>query len=119
IDPAPPAAEDAPAEPPCAVKPRARGPAPAVRPPAPPRPETLAERGLTGLDGKRAERLRRGDIAVEARLDLHGLTQEPAHRALDAFLAAAIAADLRCVLVITGKGGARPEPEAAGGRFVM
>ncbi|HEV2550387.1 MAG TPA: Smr/MutS family protein [Stellaceae bacterium] len=58
-----------------------------------------------GLDRRTAERLRQGALPIEARLDLHGMTQEEAHRALDAFLARAAAAGKRCVLVITGKGG--------------
>ncbi|HEX7970035.1 MAG TPA: Smr/MutS family protein, partial [Stellaceae bacterium] len=55
---------------------------------------------------RNAERLRRGELGIEARLDLHGMTQEEAHRALDDFLACAQHAGRRCVLVITGKGGA-------------
>jgi DNA-nicking Smr family endonuclease len=42
-------------------------------------------------------------------LDLHGLTQEEAHRQLDGFLAHAAHAGRRCVLVITGKGVWREE----------
>lgn len=48
--------------------------------------------------------LRRGTIAVEASLDLHGLTEDAAHRALLRFIASARAARLRTVLVVTGKG---------------
>lgn len=40
----------------------------------------------------------------EARIDLHLMTQEAAHRALTEFLAASQAAHRRSVLVITGKG---------------
>jgi DNA-nicking Smr family endonuclease len=65
----------------------------------------LASDASPGLDRRTAERLRRGALAIEARLDLHGMTQEEAHRALDAFLARAAQAGKRCVLVITGKGG--------------
>jgi DNA-nicking Smr family endonuclease len=48
-------------------------------------------------------------MAIEGRLDLHGLTQTQAHRALDGFIVAQHEAGKRCVLVITGKGGARPD----------
>jgi len=58
-----------------------------------------------GLDRRSAERLRRGRLPIDARLDLHGLTQAEAHVALNGFLADAQAAGKRCVLVITGKGG--------------
>ena len=57
-----------------------------------------------GVDKRTAQRLRRGQIAIEGRLDLHGLTQAEAHRALNGFLADAQAAAKRCVIVITGKG---------------
>jgi DNA-nicking Smr family endonuclease len=65
----------------------------------------LTTAAAPGLDRRSAERLRRGARRIEARLDLHGLTQAEAHRALDEFLALADAAGQRCVLVITGKGG--------------
>jgi len=69
--------------------------------------------GVTpGVDRRSAERLRRGERRIDARLDLHGMTQDEAHRALDAFLARAEQAGWRCVLVITGKG--RPGTSAAG-----
>src|ERR1019366_4885255 len=42
--------------------------------------------------------------AIDARLDLHGLTQSEAHAALLRFLRSAGARDARLVLVITGKG---------------
>lgn len=44
-------------------------------------------------------------MTIERTLDLHGRTQTEAHLALDRFLAMAVAANLRCVLVVTGKGG--------------
>jgi len=77
--------------------------------PAPDRdgPVQLPEmtRGSTpGLDRRSATRLRRGQYGVEDRIDLHGMTQEAAHRALRAFVTGASARGLRCVLVITGKG---------------
>jgi DNA-nicking Smr family endonuclease len=49
-------------------------------------------------------RLRRGQIAVEAEVDLHGLHRLAAREALHAFLAEALARNLRCVRVIHGKG---------------
>jgi DNA-nicking Smr family endonuclease len=57
-----------------------------------------------GLDKRTLIKLRRGQFRVEDDIDLHNFTQEQAHRALDAFLAASHAAGRRCVLVITGKG---------------
>ena len=59
---------------------------------------------FAGIDRASAERLKRGRHKVEARLDLHGMTQDEAHRALLAFIRAARTAGNRCVLVITGHG---------------
>jgi DNA-nicking Smr family endonuclease len=55
--------------------------------------------------GRRMKRgVARGKQAIDARLDLHGLTQAQAHSALLRFLRSAHARDARLVLVITGKG---------------
>jgi DNA-nicking Smr family endonuclease len=65
----------------------------------------------SGLDGRTEERLRRGLISPEARLDLHGFTERDAHHALLLFLRSAQTRRYRLVLVITGK-GARLAPDA-------
>ena len=57
-----------------------------------------------GLDRRTARRLKRGQLAVEARLDLHGKTQSQAHDALRRFIRESRMARRRCVQVITGKG---------------
>ncbi len=75
--------------------------APAKRSP-PPAPPPLDQ--FAGVDRATAERLRRGRRAIEARLDLHGMTQPEAHRALQGFVSGSRAAGRRCVLVITGHG---------------
>lgn len=67
-----------------------------------------------GLDGRTAERVKRGKRAPEARLDLHGMTAFHAHDALMAFMRTSHARGLRFVLVITGKGGRRRDPDDAG-----
>jgi len=64
-------------------------------PPAPP---------LTPLSRRMKRGVARGKQAIDARLDLHGLTQSEAHAALLHFLRNAHARDARLVLVITGKG---------------
>lgn len=86
-------------------------PKPPREPPAPrPVPATATssqpiELGrFAGIDRANAERLKRGQRRIEARLDLHGLSQDEAHRALLGFVRAARAAGKRCVLVITGRG---------------
>lgn len=59
---------------------------------------------FAGIDRSNAERLKRGLHKIEARLDLHGLTQPEAHRALAAFIRSSVDDGRRCVLVITGRG---------------
>lgn len=59
---------------------------------------------LSLFDRKAARRLRGGQFEIEARVDLHGLTQSAAHAALHRFLASCHTGGLRWVLVITGKG---------------
>ena len=84
----------------------------ALAPANPPPPETgpPAKDGAArqtpgiGIDRANAERLKRGRWPIDARLDLHGKTQEEAHRALVAFVPRARDAGHRCVLVITGRG---------------
>jgi DNA-nicking Smr family endonuclease len=71
---------------------------PLPQPPLPP-PDRVA-----GIDRATAERLKRGRYPLAARLDLHGMTQEEAHRALAHFLAHSRTAGRRGVLVITGHG---------------
>ena len=68
---------------------------------------------FAGIDRANAERLKRGKHKVEARLDLHGMTQGEAHRALLGFIHAARASGKRCILVITGQG--RPMGPNGGG----
>ena len=65
-----------------------------------------------GLDGNTAERLRKGVLDPEARIDLHGMTEAVAHNALLSFLRNARRSGARLVLVITGKGGRAPDPYA-------
>lgn len=79
---------------------------PAAAPPGPrPAPPPLPPLDrFAGVDRAAAGRLKRGRHLVEARLDLHGMTQEEAHRALSRFVVGSRAAGRRCVLVITGHG---------------
>ncbi len=60
--------------------------------------------------GSAARGIQSGDLIPEAKLDLHGLTQNAAHRALLNFFRQTQKRDLRLVLVVTGKGA----PKAPG-----
>lgn len=95
-EPQPPAAQ---AEAPPAAPQERRAPRPSAKAgPAAPAPPPLAT-----LEPKARRRLSRG-AEVDARLDLHGLTQAAAHRRLRLFLIEAQASGHSVVLVITGKG---------------
>lgn len=71
-----------------------------------PDPHVAMARAHPIMDRGRFEKLRRGRLEPEARLDLHGMTSERAHGALVGFILGAHAEGLRLVLVITGKGRA-------------
>jgi DNA-nicking Smr family endonuclease len=73
-----------------------------TRPTAPP---------LAPLGRRERAQLSRGRKEIDARLDLHGMTQTRAHRALFGFLQRAHSDGLTFVLVITGKGRAGVDPE--------
>jgi len=63
------------------------------------------------LDGGWDRRLRRGAVAPDRTIDLHGHTLTSAHAALEHALARAVADDVRVLLVVTGK---PPRPETKG-----
>lgn len=83
----------------------------------PPSPLTTVNRSpapppLAPLGRRERTHLSRGRIEIDARLDLHGMTQARAHRALLHFLQRASGDGLRFVLVVTGKGSTMvPESE--------
>ena len=56
------------------------------------------------MDAKSFGRMKRGKMAPEARIDLHGMTLDQAHPELRHFILTSQAAGRRMVLVITGKG---------------
>jgi DNA-nicking Smr family endonuclease len=89
-----PAAAKQPAPPPLASARTAHAPnrAPPAAPP------------LAPLGRRERSQLSRGRKEIEDRLDLHGMTQTRAHRALSGFLQRAHHDGLTFVLIITGKG---------------
>jgi DNA-nicking Smr family endonuclease len=81
---------------------------PSAKPPRAPKPEPPP---LAPLGRRERSQLSRGRKEIEARLDLHGMTQTRAHRALSGFLQRAHSEGLTFVLVITGKGKMGTEAE--------
>lgn len=72
-------------------------------------PDTLgAEPPLTyvasGIQRKVSQKLRRGQVTVQAVLDLHGKSRAQAHESMNYFLADCTKRGLRCVRIIHGKG---------------
>lgn len=65
--------------------------------------DALAEAPVA-MDKRRFQRMTRGKLDPESRIDLHGMTLAQAHAALNGFILRAQAQGLRLVLVITGKG---------------
>ena len=90
------------------VKARSTAPAPAASPTHPKHlkktEKPAAPPALAPMSRREKSRLSRGRQEIDARIDLHGMTQARAHRALLAFLQRAHADGATFVLVITGKG---------------
>jgi DNA-nicking Smr family endonuclease len=59
---------------------------------------------LAPLGRRLKQRVARGREPIDARLDLHGMTQQEAHAALLRFLHRAQASGVKTALVVTGKG---------------
>ncbi|MBY0612848.1 MAG: Smr/MutS family protein [Beijerinckiaceae bacterium] len=85
-------------------------PKPQAKPKSPP---------LAPIERRLRQRLARGQRAVDAKIDLHGLRQDEAHAALMRFVERAHHDGASLVLVVTGKGGrkARDPDERASSAF--
>lgn len=59
---------------------------------------------VTGLDPRVVKQLRRGEFSWQGHLDLHGMTAAEARPAVERFLADALRAGHRCVLLVHGRG---------------
>lgn len=66
--------------------------------------DEYVEGAVGGLDARILKRLRRGDYAFQAYLDLHGLTRSEAREELEAFVEGSRRKGHRCVLVVHGRG---------------
>jgi DNA-nicking Smr family endonuclease len=81
----------------------------APQPVSNPAPPALEKKSppLSPLGRRLRQRVGRGREPIDARFDLHGLTQTEAHAALRRFLHRAQAQGARTVLIVTGKGTGR------------
>lgn len=66
--------------------------------------DEFIEGAVAGLDRKILRRLRAGEYAVQAHLDLHGLTRAEARTATGRFIEDARRRGHRCVLIVHGRG---------------
>ncbi|MFS2316466.1 Smr/MutS family protein [Maricaulis sp. D1M11] len=69
----------------------------------PPDPAVHRKPGVP-VDRGSEKKMRRGQVEIDSRIDLHGMTQAQARPALEGFLRAAHGRGEKTVLVITGKG---------------
>lgn len=83
--------------------------------PRPAVPSGKASAPLAPLGRRLKQRVARGREPIDARLDLHGLTQRQAHAELLRFLRQGQANGVRIALVVTGKGSDRGDAVAERG----
>jgi DNA-nicking Smr family endonuclease len=62
------------------------------------------EGAVADLDRRTRQKLRRGELAIQGHIDLHGMTRDEAKVALEAFVIAQHDAGHRVVLVVHGRG---------------
>lgn len=100
-------------KPPVRAAPEAQKPTPAPQPvaqaaaqPVAPLPVTKPRKEHVAhkFDVQTRDKLSRGRLPIEGRVDLHGMTQDEAYSLLLSFLRRAHEGGVRYVLVITGKG---------------
>ena len=66
--------------------------------------DEYVEGAMVGLDPRLLRRLRGGEFAYQAHLDLHGMTSDEARGEVEVFLTRAHQDGKRCVLIIHGRG---------------
>lgn len=69
-----------------------------------PTPGDILKKAPPQMDRKNFDRLRKGKMVPDRRVDLHGMTADVAHAVLTQFILGAHGSGARLVLVITGKG---------------
>jgi DNA-nicking Smr family endonuclease len=62
------------------------------------------EGAVSSVGPKIMKRLKRGDFSIQEYIDLHGLTKKEAEAAVSDFIIQSYQKDLRCVLIIHGRG---------------
>jgi DNA-nicking Smr family endonuclease len=91
-------------EPPDIVEPKPEPPRPAANGVAAVAAKPKTPHVSHALDDQTLQKLKKGRLPIEGRVDLHGMTQDEAYSLLLTFLNRAHAGGIRYVLIITGKG---------------
>jgi DNA-nicking Smr family endonuclease len=86
---------------------------------SPPPLQTAKTPPLVPLGRRLKQRVARGRDPIDARIDLHGMTQAQAHAALLGFLQRSQGDGARMVLVVTGKGSGGGERDPVALRGVL
>ena len=63
-----------------------------------------------GVQNRQFQKLKQGQIMVEECLDLHGLTIDQARKDVDLFIADCKKQQIRCIIIVHGKGGRGKPP---------
>jgi DNA-nicking Smr family endonuclease len=67
------------------------------------------EGAVQGFSRKLMKKLKRGELPVQAHIDLHGLTRQDAETAVAHFILESFRNGMRCVLIVHGRGLNSPE----------
>jgi DNA-nicking Smr family endonuclease len=84
-----------------------------------PEPPAAKPLPLAPLGRRLKQRVARGRDPIDARIDLHGMTQLEAHAALLRFLRQARVQGARMALIVTGKGSRGNDVEFGSGRGIL
>lgn len=71
------------------------------------------------IDRSTAEKFKRGLFKIEKRLDLHGLTENDAYNNVIEFIKSSYIKNLRCILIVTGKGSLHEDDDIFSPRGVL
>ncbi|MFQ5458659.1 MAG: Smr/MutS family protein, partial [Myxococcota bacterium] len=71
--------------------------------------EEYVEGHVAGFDHHVLRKLRRGEYAVQAHLDLHHMSRQEARAAVERFVTRSLVAGHRCVLIVHGRGHHSPD----------
>lgn len=74
--------------------------------------EQYVEHFQVGLQNKAINQLKKGEITIQASIDLHAMTKDQASNAFSKFMISSYKRQLRCICIVHGKGtrGDRSQP---------